>query len=576
MNSNTVIASPCTRTVDPLGRRYGSVGLAMILGAFGAVGQDPAWATPPRLVVGIVVDQMRVDYIHRYWDNFGDGGFKRLVREGSFQRDAHYNYIPTYTGPGHASIWTGATPAAHGIVSNDRFDRELKRSVYCAEDPKAAGVGTASDGGKRSPVQLLATTLCDELELRTDRKAKTIAVSLKDRSAIMPAGRTSDGAYWFIGGKEGVFVTSSWYRSALPQWVTDFNAQRLPERYLAQRWEPILPRERYHTPLPDDNPYEIPLVEGLRPTLPVSLDSLRKAGQGFSLLTYTPWGNTLTTDMALAALKGEDMGTDAITDLLSVSYSSPDILGHRVGPRAIEEEDLYIRLDAELARLLNELDGRVGTGLYTVFLTADHGAVDVPAYLRDLKASAGYFRTDTLKAWLEVAADPMPPLVSTWRPIIDTIYDGNVFLHRHARTPEMAERVAAALRRHPFVASALVLNGPVAADDVYGLQTLLRNGAQTTRSGDVLFTFRPGFFEYEGGLGERGTTHGSGWNYDTHVPVIFFGQGVVPGEVLRRTSITDIAPTVSALVGMALPNAASGRVVPEVVSTARPTPAKPR
>ena len=296
-----------------------------------------------------------------------------MIGDGAFLRDAHYNYMPTVTGPGHASIYTGTTPSHHGIVANDRYDRTTRKTIYCTMDMDANAVGTAPGNAHRSPVQLLSTTLADELERRTERRSKTIGVALKDRSSILPIGRTGDAAYWMYG-TEGNFITSTWYMKQLPQWVIDFNGKKLAEQYLGQTWSLALPVERYHQVLPDDNPYEIPLYRGVRPSLPLNLDSLRKAGAGLDLISYTPWGNTITTDMALAALKGEQMGTDAITDLLAISYSSTDILGHRMGPRAVEVEDMYIRLDRELKRLLDELDKSVGAGQYTVFLTADHGA----------------------------------------------------------------------------------------------------------------------------------------------------------------------------------------------------------
>jgi predicted AlkP superfamily pyrophosphatase or phosphodiesterase len=522
--------------------------------------QPPLWTEPPRLVVGVVVDQMRTDLLYRYWDNFGDDGFKRLVMQGSFQRDAHFNYTPTVTGPGHASIYTGTTPSDHGIVANDRYDRQLRRTIYCVEDTAVRSVGTASTAGRRSPAQLLATTLADELELRFDGRSRTIGVALKDRSAILPIGRMGDAAYWFIGGEEGRFVSSTWYMDSLPAWVEGFNARHLAEAHLARTWEPLLPADRYHTPLADDNTYEIPLARGLRPTLPVDLDSLRKAGAGLELISYTPWGNTLTTDLALAAIEGEGLGRDAHTDLLAVSYSSPDILAHRVGPRAIELEDLYIRLDRELARLLQALDDQVGEGRYTLFLTADHGGADVPRFLQDRGASAGYVDLAEFRRTIDVE------LTRDARACIDTIIEGQVFLDRfYSEWDENVVLVTDAIARHPLVAGVTnTLLIPLHHGPDH-LHELVMNGHMPGRSGDILISWLPGHFEREGWNAGRGTTHGSGWSYDTHVPVILFGRGVRAGEVLRRTAITDIAPTVAAIIGMARPNACSGDVVPEAV-----------
>lgn len=516
----------------------------------------PTWQAPPRLVVGIVVDQMRTDYIYRYWDNFGEDGFKRLIKQGSFQRDAHFTYMPTYTGPGHASIYTGTTPAHHGIVSNDRFDPRSRRTVYCVEDTLVKGVGSASPAAQRSPVQLLSTTIADELELRFDGKARTIGVALKDRSAVLPIGRMGDAAYWYIGGSEGKVVTSTWYRDELPAWVQQFNALALPEKYLKNTWSPLLPRERYHTPLPDDSPYEVPLARGLRPTLPVNLDSLRRAGSGLELLSYTPWGNTFTTDLALAAMDGEELGRDAITDLLALSYSAPDILGHRVGPRSIEEEDMYIRLDQEIARLLKALDERVGAGRYTVFLTADHGASDVPQYLKDQKASAGYVDMQALaqEIWKSMPAQVSGGQLGT----LENVMDGQVHL---SGSEAALEQFARRLMEHPAVAVAVTREQLQQGHPRNELHRMLANGFMSQRCGSIVYALRPGYIEAEGVPSGKGTTHGSGWNYDTHVPVIWYGQGVRSGEVLERTAIADIAPTVAAIVGMALPDASVGRVV---------------
>ena len=518
---------------------------------------QPTWQHPPKLVVGIVVDQMRTDYIYRYWDNFGEGGFKRLIGEGTFLRDAHYNYMPTVTGPGHASIYTGTTPSLHGIVANDRYDRATRKTIYCTQDMVHQAVGTLPDNAHRSPVQLLSTTLADELERRTERRSKTVGVALKDRSSILPIGRTGDAAYWLYA-TEGNFITSTWYMKALPQWVTDFNNRKLAEQYLAQTWSLTLPVERYHQVLPDNNPYEIPLYRGIPASLPINLDSLRKAGAGLDLLSYTPWGNTITTDMALAALKGEQMGADAITDLLAISYSSTDILGHRVGPRAVELEDMYIRLDRELKRLLDELDKSVGVGQYTVFLTADHGAVDVPQYLKDMKGSAGYVDVQDV---VDRVVREFPAQVSGGSLRVDTVTEGQVFLRAGS---EMTKLFAERLNVQPEFAIAVSGSGSTTTLDD-NLAPLLRNGYMPQRSGDILFVMRPGYFELEEWSNGHGTTHGSPWNYDTHVPILFFGAGVQHGEVLRRTHITDIVPTISAIVGMSLTDACTGRVVIEVV-----------
>ncbi|MEO8588040.1 MAG: alkaline phosphatase family protein [Flavobacteriales bacterium] len=545
-----------------------SFGSILLLGAFSFTSltlsaQHPAWTTPPKLVVGIVVDQMRVDYIYRYWDNFGDGGFRRLINQGAFLRDAHYTYVPTLTGPGHASIYTGSIPALHGIVANDRYDRSTRSLIYCVNDTNVRGVGGDM---RRSPVQLLATTLADEIERRTDRKGRTIGVALKDRSSILSIGRTADAAFWF-NAVDGSFMTSTWYMPALPEWVKEFNARKLAEKYLDQTWAPFFPMERYHQALPDSNAYEEQLVPGTRSAFPYPLREWRQKGAGLDLIKLTPWGNTLTTDIALAAIKGEELGVDAITDLLAISYSSTDELGHGTGPRAVEIEDMYIRLDLEIARLLAELDKSVGAGRYTLFLTADHGVVDVPQYLKDLKGSAGYVDKGQVRRKINEALSAVDPKDS-----VAYIGKGQVFLAERKEPGAFISfnarlnMVRDVLLAQPGIAAAwpapdLSLIGR-AGDD---LMTLAGNGCMPKRSGDVTYSLSPGFLEFPAGLPHQGTEHSTGWNYDTHVPVLFFGQGIVHGEVVRRTAVADIVPTLTMIIGCALPDAAVGEPVPEVI-----------
>lgn len=525
--------------------------------------RQPHWVAPPKLVVGVVVDQMRPDYIYRYWDNFGDGGFKRLIGEGAFLRNTHYTYIPTVTGPGHASIYTGSVPAHHGIVANERYDRGARELIYCVKDTTVKGVGSAS--AQSSPWQLLATTLADEVERRTDRKGKTIGVALKDRSSVLPIGRTGDAAYWFSGGG---FATSTWYMQALPKWVTEFNARQLPQRYMERKWELAKAPEKYHQALPDDNSFEQDLAKGAGHSFPYDLAALSKDPANSSLIASTPWGNTLTTDMALAALAGEQMGKDDITDLLAISYSSTDILGHKMGPRALEIEDMYIRLDEELARLLTELDKSVGAGKYTLFLTADHGAVDVPAYLSSLKGSAGYVDVEPIRERINSG------LKQRERDSVIFMGDGEVFIERErggqVRLKDMMDAFAIVrdtLLRDPAVATVTCEPlGDLFGSDPGKFAALQRNGYMPQRCGDVQYTLKPGYFEATGTYAGKGTTHGSGWNYDTHVPVILFGQGVAKGEVVRRTAVADIVPTMCMIIGCALPDAVVGEPVPEAIA----------
>lgn len=543
--------------------------MAGVLLSLSAQAQQPVWQAPPRLVVGIVVDQMRADYIYRYWDNFSEGGFKRLLREGSFQRDAHYNYGLTHTGPGHASIYTGTTPRDHGIMMNDMFVRSTGKMINCVQDDNVRGVEADGPRAHRSPLNLLSGTIADELERRYDGRSKTVGVSFKDRGAILPMGRTGDAAYWFFEDTAGSFATSSWYRNELPQWLRAFNARKLVAGQLNGTWDLLLPRERYHQVLPDDNPYEAPLPGAVRPTLPLDIAAAYTASNKSPwLIKAVPGALHITTELALAALEGEQMGQDAITDLLAVSYSATDELGHEMGPRALEVEDMYLRLDREIERLLKELDKRVGEGNYTVFLTADHAAVDVPEYLKDLKASAGYVEMADLTASVEQALSARFGQ-GKWvrRRVKEYLYlNDSLIMVRKLDRAEVQRVATETVRAFPGVAEAFTGTELTRSAQPFERAAMLQRGYMPERGGDVCFILRPGYLPAWPNMARQGTEHGSVWNYDTHVPVIFFGRGVRQGEVLRRTSITDVAPTVCAIIGMTMPDACTGHVVPEVIA----------
>lgn len=355
--------------------------------------------TKPKLVVGIVVDQMRYDYLTRFYNRYGEGGFKRLMNDGFNLTNNHYNFVPTYTAPGHASIYTGTSPMNNGIIGNNWFDKFENRSIYNASDDTVEPVGTTNAEGKMSPRRLLTTTVTDELELHTQGRSKVIGISIKDRGAILPAGHAADAAYWYRGGGEGTFISSSFYINELPQWVKDYNASNPSQPYMRE-WNTLYPLSTYTASGTDLNDFEKAPRGKETATFPYDLPALQDENGGYSLLKATPYGNSLVADFAIAALKNEQMGMDAIPDFLAISFSSTDYVGHQYGVNAVELEDTYLRLDLELERLLNALDHQVGNDNYTVFLTADHGAVNNPAYLQSQGIAAGYFENDALEQFL--------------------------------------------------------------------------------------------------------------------------------------------------------------------------------
>lgn len=519
-------------------------------------------AQSPKLVVGIVVDQMRYDYLTRFWGQYGEDGFKRLVNQGFNCKNHHYNYAPTSTGPGHASVYTGTTPATHGIIGNDWYDKEIGADVYCAGDDSYASVGTTSDAGKMSPHRMLTTTVTDELRMHTQKRGKVIGVAVKDRGAILPAGHAANAAYWFEGGATGNWITSSYYMDALPQWVTDFNNSEAVEAY-KKPWTTLKSIETYVESGTDANTYEGMFKGETTSSFPHDLPQLWEANGQFGLLRSTPYGNSITADFALAALEGEDLGADTITDFLAVSFSSTDYVGHFFGVNSKEIEDTYIRLDHDLARLFAALDEKVGEGEYTVFLTADHAAIDVPAYLKDSKILAGYLDMGGIKERFNEFLQYKYGTTDVVKDLSNyqLFLDHKILTNLDIDLKEAQEDIAKELLGYAGIGQ--VYTGHQMWENNYtkGIPYILQNGYNQKRSGDVLIVPNPGFISYS----RTGSTHGSPQIYDTHVPLLLYGKGIKQGSTVNRTEIPDIAPTISALLGIAFPSGTTGRPIGEVL-----------
>ncbi|WP_223550924.1 alkaline phosphatase PafA [Aestuariivivens sp. NBU2969] len=510
----------------------------------------------PKLVVGIVVDQMRYDYLTRFYNKYGDGGFKRMIDEGFNCKNNHFNYIPTYTGPGHASIYTGTTPKYHGIISNGWYDKDIKQDVYCAGDTSVRSVGTNDRSGQMSPHRLKTTTLADENRLFTQMRGKTIGISIKDRGAILPAGHSANAAYWFQGKDEGNWISSTYYMDDLPQWVKDFNAEHSVSKYLRE-WNTLYDIETYTESGNDLNDFEGGFRGKETATFPYQLDVLKDSNGGYDLLKATAYGNSLTTDFTIAALKGEGLGKDTITDVLAVSFSSPDYVGHNFGVNSKEIEDTYIRLDKDLERFFVVLDEQVGKNNYTVFLTADHAAVNVPAYLQSVKIPAGYL--DNAKTRIKFNAFMEQTFKAS--DLVENVSNNQIFLNRDKvkamglKLEDIQEAIVNELIAYDHVDKVYSATTLSTTEFVTGIEALLQKGYNQKRSGDVLVVTDPGYISYP----KTGSTHGSGFSYDTHVPLLFFGKGIIHGETIKKTEITDIAPTISSLLGISFPNATTGQ-----------------
>lgn len=520
----------------------------------------------PKLVVGIVIDQMCYEYLYRYQEKFGQDGFRKLMKGGTHCRNTHYNYVPTYTGPGHASIYTGTTPNNHGIIANDWFDRATNANVNCVDDSTVTGVGTISIEGQCSPYYLKANTITDQLKL-TYPKSKVISMSIKDRGAILPGGHLSDGSYWF-DYSSGNFVTSTFYEKELPFWVANFNAKKYPENCLKKTWSPIMDLSLYAESGPDNSPYEELLAGKLTPTFPYDLKEMSAGLPAYNLFTTTPFANTYLADFAIESIYNEMLGQDNQTDFLCVSFSTPDIIGHAFGPYSVEMEDMYIRLDLEIAKLIKQLEQRVGKDDFILFLTADHAVVPNPQYLMDKKLPGGFlFKDNNL---LELESDIKGEFGAD---LILTIVNNNIYLdhesiellniNKSALEKFIAEKVAA-WEGVKCVFTSEQLNNSM-TDNSWG--DMIHLGYVAKESGDLIYILEPGYLpkSVDNEVSRRGTSHGSAFNYDTHVPLIWYGKHIRKQEVFRRINITDIAATLTHLLYLQQPNATTGEPILELL-----------
>lgn len=510
----------------------------------------------PKLVVGIVVDQMRWDYLYRYQKRYTDGGFKRLLGEGFSCENTMIPYVPSVTAIGHTCIYTGSVPSIHGIAGNN-FVKDGKK-VYCTDDDSVKPVGTTSVAALMSPRNLWVSTIGDEMKIASNGRAKVVGVALKDRASILPAGHNPNGAFWF-DDQTGCFITSSYYMDRLPKWVEAFNDKRLPEQYLSQKWNTLYPKNTYTESATDENEYENGIREGVKATLPLNLPELYKK-YGYGIIRNTPFGNSLTLDMAKAAIDGEQLGTDDETDLLTVSCSSTDYIGHQVGTHAIETEDTYLRLDKAIADFLAYLDSKVGKGNYLVFLSADHGAMNNAAFLQDRRIPAGSWDASaTAKKLNHVLAKEYPEAGD----IVKTVMNYQVFFNRDVIKSKqldfdnIKQTVVNVLKEDPSVLYACDMAKASTESIPEEVKFRIINGYNRERSGDVVIILKPNFYAH----GMKGTDHGAWNSYDTHIPLVFMGWGIKHGATTKQTFMTDIAPTIAAMLHVQAPNGCVGKAI---------------
>ncbi|ANH83972.1 nucleotide pyrophosphatase [Niabella ginsenosidivorans] len=515
----------------------------------------------PKLVVGIVVDQMRWDYLYRYADRYGSGGFNRLLKDGYSCENTFISHLPSFTAVGHTTIFTGSVPAIHGITGNDWVDELTGRSVYCTEDSTVQSVGSTSKAGKMSPRNNLASTITDELKLATNFRSKVVGVSLKDRASILPAGHVADGAFWF-DDESRQFITSTWYMKELPQWVNRFNSKKEPETLIAQPWTTLYPANTYTQSTADDVPWEGKFKGEKTTGFPHDLSEVFK--QDPDVIRSSPYGNTLTLDFAKAAVDGYQLGTGAFTDFLTINCASTDYVGHKYGPNSMEVEDVYLRLDKDLETFFNYLDQKVGKGQYLVFLTADHGAAHAIGFMQAHKIPADFFESGKVgKALNEMLKNQfgVDKLVTSGTNY-QIHFDNKLIEQRKLDYAGIKKATVSFLQKQEGVEFVADLDEIGSESIPEPIKTMIINGYNYKRSGPIQIVLNPAWFA--GSAGGTGTTHGT-WNpHDTHIPLLWYGWGIKPGQLTREVHMTDIAPTIAALLHIQRPNGCIGSVIPEI------------
>lgn len=514
----------------------------------------------PKLVVGIVVDQMRWDFLYRYYDRYEEGGFKRMLNEGFTCENTFIDYLPSYTGVGHATVFTGSVPAIHGITGNNWVDQLTGKQWYCTEDSTVHTVGSSSNAGKMSPRNMWVTTLGDELRMATNFRSKVVGISIKDRASILPAGHTANAAFWYDESIDG-FVTSTYYMDKLPEWVTEYNNKGESKRLLSKGWSTLYPIETYTQSTADDVPWEATFSGAKSPVFPHNVSKIHKKDPG--VIRGTPFGNTLVADFAKETIRAYGLGKGEFTDLLAINFASTDYVGHQFGPNSIEVEDTYLRLDKDLADFFSYLDKEVGKGNYLVFLTADHGAAHAIDFMKAHDMPAGLLKVGDIMKELNKALEAEFGTDNIVRNGMN--YQVNFNYDKIAENgldyDAVKESTIAFLKKQPGIQFVVDIENIGYDPMPEPLKSMIAKGYHHKRSGAIAYVPEPNWFSGS----EKGTTHGT-WNpIDTHIPLVFMGWNIPQGASYKTYNMSDIAPTISSLLRIQMPNGSVGKVVEEVM-----------
>jgi len=513
----------------------------------------------PRLVIGIVVEQLKYDLLEKLRDRLGDNGIKRLLNEGTYFKNASFEYMLTQSAPGHATISSGAEPSFHGITSDTWYIPLKNEMIDCTKDTGVNPVGGSFESGLHSPVNLQASTFSDELEMATNKKAKVFGIGIRENSAILSAGHAADAAYWF-DNTTGTMMTSTYYIDSMPAWVTDFNAMKFSDTYLNGIWNLLKPSGDYSDCLPDSNKFEI----GFNSInyFPYDLKKIRSKGNSnskndYSLLRETPFGNTFTTNFAIRLIENEKLGNDDVTDYLSICYSATNNIGHRFGPSSVEMADAILRLDDDIKNLLKFLNESIGKKNVLIYFTSAHGISEIPAVLEQNRIPAGYFKQNQalqlLRSYLNAVYGE-----GDW---VKGYSERQIFLNRtliedaRLTLEDVQKKVARFLVQFSGVAAAYPYSAFEANDFGNGNLKRIINNFNPQRSGDVIVTLNPGWVDK---VEDYVTDYNSPYEYDSHVPLIWYGWTVNRATVTRHVNMTDIAATLSSLCKVPYPNACTG------------------
>lgn len=541
-------------------RRLKSVIYLSLFFCSGLMGQG-AYIPPdkPKLVVGIIIEQLRFDQLERFADRLGQNGIRRLLNEGTSFQNASYQYMLTQSAPGHATISTGTEPAWHGITSDNWYLALRNELIYCSKDMNVRPAGDTLPSGSHSPVNLLASTFTDELKMATGGNSKVFGIGLKEHPSIFSAGHSADCAYWFDNAS-GSWISSSWYIDSLPAWVNDFNAQKYPEAFLYNQWDLLRPLQDYSDCISDANVFEAGFNG--QNYFPYDLRKIGNKGNpaprhDLSVIQETPFGNTLTTSFAKALIENEKLGRDDITDFLAICYTSTDYIGHRFGPSSYEMADAIFRLDKEIEDIITYLVDSIGKKNILVYFTSAHGISEIPGILEDNRIPSGYFRQDQalylLRSYLKALYGE-----GEW---IKGYSESQVFLNRtlieDSKIPleDVQKKVARFIVQFSGIASAYPYSAFEVNDFGEGNLKRIINSFSPQRSGDVIITFYPGWVEK---VNDYVTNHNSPYECDSHVPLIWYGWSVDRARITREVNMTDIAPTLSSILKVPYPNACTG------------------